>query len=81
MSVELAKEIWDETKRYLISTDRAEVADTLVSIMIDHDIDAEEIKEVFKRDVDVKAALEHYLDQGVDYDEDEFPDEEDEDFL
>jgi hypothetical protein len=36
---------------------------------------------VFKRDVDVKAALEHYLDQGVDYDEDEFPDEEDEDFL
>jgi hypothetical protein len=81
MSVELAKEIWDETKRYLISTDRAEAADTLVSIMIDHDIDAEEIKEVFKRDVDVKAALEHYLDQGVDYDEDEFPDEEDEDFL
>lgn len=80
MSVELASEIWGELKRYLISTDRVEAADTLVSIMIDFDIDAEEIKEVFKRDPDVKTALEHYLDQGVDYEEDEFPDDEDEEY-
>jgi hypothetical protein len=50
MSVELASEIWTEVKRYVNSVDRNEAAETVVSILIDNDVDAEEIKTAFKGD-------------------------------
>lgn len=72
MSVELAKEIWDELKRYVNTVDRDEAAETLVSVLIDNDADADEIKEVFKSDSEVKRALAHYLkDHEDEYEEDE----------
>ena len=52
MSVELSKEIWDELKRYVNIVDRADAAETLVSTLIDNDIDADEIKSSFKNDSD-----------------------------
>jgi hypothetical protein len=61
MSVELASEIWTEVKRYVNSVDRNEAAETVVSILIDNDIDAEEIKTAFKGDGDIKRALADYL--------------------
>ena len=87
MSVELAKEIWDELKRYVNTVDRDDAAETLVSVLIDNDCDADDIKTVFKSDSAVKAALAHYLkdhqddedsedDEWDDYD----PDEEDDDY-
>lgn len=75
MSVELAKEIWDEIKRYVNTVDRDEAAETLVSVLIDNDADADEIKNVFKSDSEVKRALASYLKDH----EDEYEDEEDED--
>jgi len=75
MSVELSKEIWDELKRYINTVDRAESAETLVSVLIDNDIDADEIKDAFKSDTEVKRALAHYL---KDHEEEE--DEEEEDY-
>jgi hypothetical protein len=83
MSVELAKEIWDEIKRYVNTVDRAEAAETLVSVLIDNDVAADEIKEVFKSDSEVKRALAHYLkDHADDDEEDEDEDEnyEDDDY-
>jgi hypothetical protein len=74
MSVELSKEIWDELKRYVNTVDRAEAAETLVSVLIDNDIDADEIKDAFKSDGEVKRALAHYL---KDHEEDEEEEEED----
>ncbi len=80
MSTELAKEIWDEIKRYVNTVDRDEAAETLVSVLIDNDADADEIKEVFKSDSEVKRALAHYLkDHEEEYEEDEEEYEEDED--
>lgn len=83
MSVELAKEIWDELKRYVNTVDRAEAAETLVSVLIDNDADADEIKDVFKSDSEIKRALASYLkdhaDEEEDY-EDEDEDYEDEDY-
>jgi len=76
MSVELSKEIWDEIKRYVNTVDRAEAAETLVSVLIDNDIDADEIKTTFKSDSEVKRALAHYL---KDHEEDEEDEDEDED--
>ena len=75
MSVELAKEIWDELKRHVNVVDRDDAAETLVSVLIDNDCDADDIKSVFKTDSAVKAALAHYLKDHADEEEDE--DEED----
>jgi len=80
MSVELANEIWSELKRYVNTVDRDEAAETLVSVLIDNDVGADEIKAAFKTDSDVKKALTSYLKdheeeeeeiEDEDYDEDE----------
>ena len=76
MSVELSKEIWDELKRYVNPQDRSEAAETLVSVLIDNDVDAPDIKTVFKNDSEVKSALASYL---KDHAEDDEYDDEDED--
>jgi hypothetical protein len=82
MSVELSKEIWDELKRYVNPQDRNEAAETLVSVLIDNDGAADEIKEVFKSDFEVKRALAHYLKDHAeeDEDEDDYEDDEDDDY-
>jgi hypothetical protein len=85
MSVELAKEIWNELKRYVNTVDKDDAAETLVSVLIDNDCNADDIKSVFKTDSAVKAALAHYLkdhaDEEEDEDEEDFEyDEEDEDY-
>ena len=82
MSVELSKEIWDELKRYVNTVDRSEAAETLVSVLIDNDVDADEIKSTFKTDSEIKRALASYLkdhEDEVDEDEDE-DDYEDDDY-
>ena len=81
MSVDLSKEIWDELKRYVNTVDRDEAAETLVSVLIDNDASADEIKVVFKSDSDIKRALASYLKDHEEYDdeEDDEDDEEDDD--
>jgi hypothetical protein len=76
MSVELSKEIWDELKRYVNPQDRDEAAETLVSVLIDNDCDAADIKNVFKNDSGVKSALASYLKDHEEADDDEEYDEE-----
>ena len=85
MTVELANEIWSELKRYVNTVDRDEAAETLVSVLIDNDVGADEIKAVFKSDTDVKKALTSYLREHdeVDEEDEEFNDideEEDDDY-
>lgn len=78
MSVELAKEIWDELKRYVNTVDKDDAAETLVSVLIDNDCDADDIKSVFKSDSAVKAALAHYIkDQEEDDGDDDYDEETD----
>lgn len=71
MSQALAAEIWGELKRYVNTVDRSDAAETLVGVLIDHDMDVEEIRDAFKGDADVKRALTSYLDNDRDYNEDE----------
>jgi hypothetical protein len=81
MSVELAKEIWDELRRYVNPQDRAESAETLVAVLVDNDVPADEIKTVFKTDAEVKRALTSYLkDHEEDEDDEDLHDDEDEDY-
>ena len=75
----VASEIWSELKRYVNTVDRADAAETIVSILIDHDSDVEDIRNAFKGDSDIKRALTVYLDNDKDYAEDEEEIDEDED--
>jgi hypothetical protein len=85
MTVELANEVWSELKRYVDTIDRDEAAETLVSVLIDNDIGADEIKAVFKGDSDVKKALTSYLRnhdeiEEIDDEEDIEDDDDDDDY-
>ncbi len=71
MSSTVASEIWNELKRYVNTVDRQEAAETLVSVLIDHDEDVEDIRDAFKHDSDVKRALTAYLDNDKNYDEED----------
>jgi hypothetical protein len=73
MYSDIASEIWGELKRYVNTVDRAEAAETLVSLLIDHDEDAGDIRDAFKGDADIKRALASYIedDQEEEVDEDE----------
>ena len=71
MSVELASEIWTEVKRHINSVDRAEAAETMVSVLIDNDVSAEEIKSAFKGDTEIKRALSDYLKEEEEFEEEE----------
>jgi hypothetical protein len=84
MAVDLANEVWQEIKRYVNGMDRTEAAEALVSVLIDNDVSAEEIKIAFKSDSEVKQALKQYLDDHVDDnnddDADDYNEEEDDDY-
>jgi hypothetical protein len=80
MAADLANEVWQELKRYVNTVDRAEAAESLVSVLIDNDVSAEEIKVAFKSDSEVKQALKQYLDDHADEeDEDDYEEDDEED--
>lgn len=81
MSIEVAAELWGELKRYVNTVDREEAAESVVSVLIDHDHDADEIRSAFKGDSDIKRALSEYLGNNeVDEDVEEYDDDADEDW-
>jgi hypothetical protein len=74
--VELSQEIWTELKRYVNTVDRQEAAETLINVLIDNDVSADEIKDTFKGDTEVRRALTSYLKDHAEEDENEDEDEE-----
>jgi hypothetical protein len=87
----LVVEVWHVIKESIIGVDRVGVADNVVSLLIDHGIDADEIRKAFRGDGDIADALKFYLESdGEDYsDEDDdldddidytFDDGEDDDY-
>lgn len=80
MSVDLSREIYNELKRFINVVDRDEAAETLVSVLIDNDISADDIKDAFKGEPDIKRALTSYLKDHQDEEEEEEDDYDDEDY-
>jgi hypothetical protein len=79
MPITVANDLWNELRRFLSTTDRAEAADAVVAVLIDNDYDAEDIRQAFKGDKDIKQALESYIDDAEeDVDEDQEDLDEDE---
>lgn len=76
-NLSLVVEVWQVIKESIIGVDRVGVADNVVSLLIDHGIDADEIRRAFRGDGDIADALKFYLES----DGEEYTDEEeDEDF-
>jgi hypothetical protein len=80
MDVDVISEIWTELKRYLNIVDRVDAAESLVNILIDHDVDADEIRSGFRGDTDIKTALLNYLSGDANPSDDDDTESEDEDF-
>jgi hypothetical protein len=83
MDVDVISEIWAELKRYVNVVDRGAAAESIVSILIDHDVDADEIRTWFKGDSDIKTALSDYLATDADSDDmfkEDSEDPDDDDF-
>ena len=81
MSVDLVSAAWEELKRYIGPLDRTEAADALVNLLIDSNVDADDIRDAFRGDIEVKKALQGYLDDhnDEDIDEEELDDNDDDD--
>ena len=76
MAVDIVYEVWSELKRHISTGDRAEAADSLVNVLIDNDYDADQIRDAFKGDNDVKRALQSFLDDA----EEDLDDEDEDDY-
>jgi len=78
MSLALINEIWKVLKPSIETGDIGSAADTLVNYLVDETYSPAEIKQVFRLDSDIKAALSYYLETpewGI------IEDEEDEDYF
>lgn len=83
MSLDLVHDLWQELKRYISTVDRHETAEIVVSLLIDNDYDAEQIRDTFKGDNDIKRALHSYLnnsDEEEMLEEDEYEDDYEDDY-
>jgi len=82
MTETVVSELWTELKRYINTVDRAEAAETVVAVLIDHDSDADDIRDAFKGDSDIKRALTSYLDNDKNYeDEEDIEEDAEEDYF
>ena len=71
MKLALIAEVWHMMKESVIATDRDMVAENLVSILIDNDYSAAEIRSSFREDSDVIAALKYHIDDAIEFEEDD----------
>jgi hypothetical protein len=76
MSADVAAEIWGELRRYINTVDRDEAAETVVAVLIDNDYDADQIRDAFKGDSDIKRALAAYVNRDVEEESDEEVDDD-----
>jgi hypothetical protein len=79
MKLELIAEIWNMTKDSLMANDRDAIAENLIGILIDNDFSPTDIKSVFRDDYDITSALKVYVDDAVEFEEEESEYEEYED--
>lgn len=76
MTEQLVANLWQEIERYINPSDRADAVETVLSVMVDHDCDPDDIRAAFAGDTEMKRALTAYLDEH-DTEEEEYQDEED----
>ncbi len=80
MSLSIVADIWKALKPDLEYNSVGGAADSLVNILIDYDFETAEIKQEFRRDKDVMDALDSYIDQNQEEEEEEDYEDEEEDY-
>ena len=76
MSIELIADVWALLKEDIDYTTRRDSADSLINLLIDNDFSPTEIKQAFRRDSEMMAALKDY--NELHQDEEEYEEEEEE---
>jgi hypothetical protein len=71
MKLDLIAEIWNMTRDSILANDRDAIAENLVGILIDHDFSAAEIQSTFREDYDIITALKAYVEDAVEFEEEE----------
>ena len=76
MQLDLVQEAWQELKKYINTMDRSDAAESVVSVLVENGVAAEDIHTAFGRDTDIRLALSMYLDDADetdhDHDQDQF---------
>jgi hypothetical protein len=62
MELDLVQESWQEMKRYINPVDRPEAAESLVSMLVENGVSAEDIQAAFIDDTDIRKVMHEYLD-------------------
>jgi hypothetical protein len=60
MKLDLVAELWEVVKTSIISSDKPEVADSVVSMLVDHGCAVDEIREAFRGDHAIIESLKYY---------------------
>jgi hypothetical protein len=68
-------EVWDVLREHVDINERTDAADDLINLLIDHNHEADDIKDAFRGDKDISKALKGY---AAAHEEDEDPDDFDE---
>jgi hypothetical protein len=71
MKLDVISEVWLMMRDSILSTDRDTVAENLVGILIDNDYSPSDIKSAFRGDYDVTTALKVYVDDAVEFEDEE----------
>ena len=80
MSLDFVAEVWDALRTHIDFNERKDAADTLVSFLIDHNYEAEEIKEAFRGEKEILTALKDYVSEhGVEEEYEEYEEDIDDD--
>jgi len=80
MSIGIVAEVWKAIKTEIDDANLPDAAESLVTVLIDNDYEADEIKSEFRRDSHVMDALKSHTslqeeeeeDEDYDYDEDSY---------
>lgn len=71
MRLDVIAEIWNMAKESILSNDRDTVAENLVGILIENDYSPSDIKSAFRGDYDISTALKVYVEDAVEFEEEE----------
>ena len=79
MSLDFVAEVWDALRNHIDFNERKEAADTLVTLLVENNYEADEIKEAFRGEKEILTALKDYASEHEVEEEYEEYDEDDDD--
>lgn len=79
MNLDFIAEVWDVMRSHIDMNERSDAASSLVTLLIDNNYEADEIKDSFRGEKEVLTALKDYIaehETEEEYEEDEYDEDE-----